>query len=135
MPNAPNSASRRASHIRRDILRRLALGLRDLVRGETQMAQYQIELTEDAKVDLDSYSAYERKIIVSEIRVQLSYQPLVETKNRKPLRENPIASWELRVGRFRVFYEVDDAARIVTVVSVGHKEHNVLLVRGKEVHI
>jgi addiction module RelE/StbE family toxin len=99
------------------------------------MAEYQIEVTEDAKVDLDFYSAYERKSIVSEIRVQLSHQPLLETKNRKPLRENPIASWELRVGKYRVFYEVDDAARIVTVVSVGHKEHNALLVRGRELQI
>ena len=99
------------------------------------MAGYQIDLTEEAKADLDCYTAFERKIITSEIRAQLTHQPLIETKNRKPLRENPIASWELRVGKCRVFYEVEETARIVTIVSVGHKEHNVLWIRGKEVQI
>ncbi len=97
------------------------------------MARYHIEVTEEAQADLRYYRAFERKIITSEIRVQLSDQPLSETKNRKPLRENPIATWELRVGRFRIFYDVDRATQTVAIVSVGHKQHNVLLVRGKEV--
>jgi mRNA interferase RelE/StbE len=59
----------------------------------------------------------------------------VETKNRKPLRDNPIASWELRAGKHRIFYEAEETARKVTIVSVGHKEHNTLLIRGKEVQI
>jgi hypothetical protein len=39
------------------------------------------------------------------------YKALEETRNRKPLRDNPLADWELRVGRFRVFYEVDAEER------------------------
>jgi mRNA-degrading endonuclease RelE of RelBE toxin-antitoxin system len=90
------------------------------------MASYQIEVTEEAKVDLSHYTAFERKLIVSQIREQLTDQPLVETKNRKSLRDNPIASWELRIGKYRVFYEVNDPAKRVSVVSIGHKEHNSL---------
>jgi mRNA-degrading endonuclease RelE of RelBE toxin-antitoxin system len=97
------------------------------------MARYRIEVTEEAQTDLRYYTAFERKIITSEIRAQLSEQPLEETKNRKPLRENPIATWELRIGRFRAFYDVDEDTQTASIVSVGHKEHNVLLVRGKEV--
>lgn len=78
---------------------------------------------------------FERKIIVSDIRDQLIDQPDLETKNRKLLRENPIATWELRVGKYRVFYEVDRTAQVVSIVSIGHKEHNVLLIRGKEVNL
>ena len=99
------------------------------------MTKYQIEVTEEARTDLNYYSVFERKIITSGIRVQLEHEPLLETKNRKLLRDNPISSWELRVGKYRVFYEVNKAAQNVTVVAVGHKEHNVLLVRGKEVQI
>ena len=69
------------------------------------MATYRIEVTEEAKTDLSHYTAFERKLIVSGIREQLADQPLIETKNRKPLRDNPIASWELRIGKYRVFYE------------------------------
>ena len=99
------------------------------------MAAYRIEVTEEAKSDLNHYTAFERKLIVSQIREQLSEQPNVETKNRKQLRDNPISSWELRVGRFRVFYEVDVVGKIVVIVSVGHKDHNILVIRGKEVRL
>lgn len=99
------------------------------------MTKYQIEVTAEARTDLNYYTAFERKIITSEIRIQLTYQPLIETKNRKLLRDNPISSWELRVGKYRVFYEVNETAQKVTIMAVGHKEHNVILVRGKEVQI
>ncbi len=94
-----------------------------------------IEVTDEAKVDLSHYTAFERKVIVSGIRQQLTHQPQVETKNRKRLRDNPVASWALRVGKYRIFYEVIEPTRLVSVVSVGHKEHNVLLIRGKEVQL
>jgi len=99
------------------------------------VAEYRLEVTEEAKIDLAHYTAFERKIITTEIRAQLTYQPLAETKNRKPLRDNPIASWELHTGGYRIFYEVDEPDRRVTIISVGHKEHNVLYVRGKEVRL
>lgn len=99
------------------------------------MAEYQIEVTEEAKADLYYYSAFERKIITEEIRSQLLHQPLVETRNRKKLRDNPIATWELRSGEYRIFYEVNKASRKVTIVAVGHKEHNILFIKGIEVKI
>ncbi len=99
------------------------------------VATYFLDITEDAQEDLSYYRAFERKVIVDDIAVQLADQPDVETKRRKVLRDNPIAQWELRIGRFRVFYEIDANAKIVTVVSVGHKEHNELHIRGKVVQL
>ena len=95
------------------------------------MEEYQIEFTEDAKDDLFFYRAHERKRIVSHIRIQLAYQPLEETKNKKKLRDYPSGSWEIRIGKFRVFYEVTEST--VSILAVGHKKHNVLLIRGREV--
>lgn len=97
------------------------------------MGEYQISFTEEAKTDLAFYKAHERKRIVAGIRIQLSYQPLDETKNRKKLRDKQPARWELRTGKFRVFYEVADS--LVSILAVGHKEHNALFIRGKEVMI
>ena len=99
------------------------------------MAGYRIEVTEDAKADLYYYTPFERKTITKEIRVQLTSQPLLETNNRKKLRDNPIASWELRAGNYRIFYEVDRVSRKVIILAIGHKEHNTLLIRGKEVRV
>lgn len=99
------------------------------------MANYRIEVSDEAKSDLAYYTAFERKLVVTQIREQLTYEPSIETRNRKSLRDNPISTWELRIGKYRVFYEIDEASQSVRVVSVGHKEHNMLFVRGKEVLI
>ena len=97
------------------------------------MPIYILDITEDANQDLSYYRTFERKVIVDAIVVQLADQPDVETNNRKRLRDNPIARWELKVGQFRIFYEIDPGEKLVTVVSIGHKEHNVLPIRGKVV--
>lgn len=32
------------------------------------------------------------------------------------------AAWRIRVGNYRVIYEIDDQAPIVTIVNVGHRK-------------
>ena len=97
------------------------------------MAVFRIEFTEEAKADLAWFSAYERKGIVEEVKRHLADRPTVETRNRKQLRENPVARWELRIGKYRVFYEVATETSTVCVGAVGLKMHNVLYIRGEEV--
>ena len=64
------------------------------------------------------------------------HEPLAETRNRKPLRPNLLAPWELRVGELRVFYEVaGDQYDVVRILAVGQKKGNRLLIAGKEVKI
>jgi mRNA-degrading endonuclease RelE of RelBE toxin-antitoxin system len=99
------------------------------------MARFRIDFTEEARIDLTWFSAYERKIIIDEVKRQLSDQPTVGTRNRKILRDNPLARWELRVGKFRVFYEVGEDGSTVTVGAVGFKQHNRLFIRGEEVRL
>lgn len=49
----------------------------------------------------------------------------VETKNRKPMRPNPIAPWELRIGNLRVYYDVaEEPEQVVYIRAVGVKERN-----------
>ncbi len=70
------------------------------------------------------------------IEVQLIHEPLVETKNRKPLRPNPVAPWELRVGMLRIFYEVStEEPGFVNILAVGEKDGNVLRIAGKEIKL
>ena len=71
--------------------------------------------------------------MLAAIRKQLAHDPLVEARNRKPLRPNPLAPWELRVGRLRAFYEVqppdpqlEALADVVYVLAVGKKGRIVL---------
>ena len=97
--------------------------------------KYEIKITEDAKIDLSFFKKHEQKSILRHIQSQLEDEPLTPTKNKKPLRENPIASWELRMDQVRIFYDVKQEVVTVYVISVGKKEHNRLYIRGQEVEL
>jgi mRNA-degrading endonuclease RelE of RelBE toxin-antitoxin system len=97
---------------------------------------YRIRFTESAEQHFAELTARQQAIVLSAVKVQLRYEPSRETRNRKQLRPNPFAPWELRVGFLRVFYEVDARELdLVNVLAIGIKRGNRLIVSGKEIHI
>ena len=92
---------------------------------------YEIEFTPEAYEDLKSFRKFEQQKIIAGIEAQLRYEPTVETRNRFRMRPNEIAEWELRIGKYRVFYNVEEAVEIVSVEVIGFKIGNRLFVRGK----
>jgi len=81
-------------------------------------------------------TARERSTVLGAIDRQLLHEPLKETRHRKPLRPNPIAPWELRIGPLRVFYEVAGAeSSVVRILAVGRKRRNVLMIGDKEIRL
>ena len=103
--------------------------------------KYQVSLTENAKSDIEYFDVRDQRIIVAGIINHLKIDAETETRRKKPLRSNPIATWELRLDKFRVFYiverkhEKEMTIRNVKVVAVGHKEHNEIFIRGRKVLI
>ena len=93
---------------------------------------YEIEFSDDALEDLESLKKNEQNEVLDDIDANLRYEPAVETRNRKRLRPNQTAEWELRIGRFRVFYDVYEAVKIVYIEAVGFKVGSLLRFRGKE---
>jgi mRNA-degrading endonuclease RelE of RelBE toxin-antitoxin system len=93
---------------------------------------FEIVFTESAFDDLRFLKKAEQNVVVDAIEDQLTKEPLVQTRNRKPLRPNNLSSWEARVGAHRVFYDVDESNQKVTIKAVGWKVHNKLFIRGKE---
>ena len=91
---------------------------------------FKLEFTESAIEDLRYLEKSEQRYILDALKLQLAKEPHVQTRNRKPLRPNELATWELRIGAFRVFYDIE--GRTVQVRAVGWKEHNRLLIRGRE---
>ena len=73
----------------------------------------------------------ERKRILAELESQLGHEPAVETRNRKRLRPNKLAEWELRVARFRVFFDIDQENELIRVEAVGYKRGSHLFIHGK----
>lgn len=79
-------------------------------------------------------------LIREAIEEQLLFEPDVETRNRKPLRQPALfeARWELRFGpanRFRVFYEIDRQRRTVSILAIGVKDRDRLVIGGEEVNL
>ncbi len=92
-------------------------------------------LTHFDAIDLKYHSLIRRAV-----REQLRFEPLKETRNRKPLLRptETGAEWEIRFGpnnRFRVLYNVDEVAREVVILAVGIKHGNRLIVGGEEMNI
>jgi mRNA-degrading endonuclease RelE of RelBE toxin-antitoxin system len=87
--------------------------------------------------------AIERKyysLIRTTIEDELQFEPDVETRNRKPLKQ-PVtfeAEWELRFGpdnRFRVFYDINIESHEVHILAIGVKEGNHLFIGGEGVKL
>src|SRR5260370_27015511 len=93
---------------------------------------FAINMTEGAEADLKWFKAYGRSIILAWLESHLQYQPMLAMRRLNTMRPNPVAGWELRLGDFRVLYDVDEVKRVVTDHVVGEKQGNRLLVRGQE---
>lgn len=92
-----------------------------------------VELTEDAKSQFRSLGAVERAFLRDRMQFRLGDEDAtIEDRNRFRLRrESATAEYELRVQQLRVFYRVE--AKTVTVVMIGRKEANKLIVGSEEV--
>ncbi len=93
---------------------------------------YEIRFLIGAKRDLAALPAYHRSILRDAIADQLQNEPAVPTRHRKALDINPFAAWELRVGDWRILYDVSEETTTVIIVAVGRKVHDKLVIRGKE---
>jgi hypothetical protein len=52
------------------------------------------------------------------------------------MRPNPVAPWELRVGKFRVFYDILIKPQpIVEILAVGVKDRDQLRIGGRLVKL
>jgi mRNA-degrading endonuclease RelE of RelBE toxin-antitoxin system len=93
---------------------------------------FDIQFSEDAERHLKAFTARDRRLIVEKIEEQLTHQPNTPTRNRKQLRANPLATWELRIQAYRVLYNVDEKVVTVLVVAIAVKEGNKFIIEGEE---
>lgn len=93
----------------------------------TQRTMYDIDYAAGVAEDLAGLRAFDLARILDEIEQQLTQQPTQETRNKKllpglkPPWDQELPVWELRAGEYRVFYDVDDAERLVTVRAIRRK--------------
>ena len=81
---------------------------------------YGVELAKEAEADLEGLHKADRKLfrrVLSKIE-SLSEKPL----EGKPLVGNHKGEFSLRVGDYRIIYELDNAKHIVYVLTVKHRK-------------
>ncbi len=89
---------------------------------------------------LEAIEAKHDPLIRTEIENQLTFEPAVETRNRKPLKRpvNFEGEWELRFGpenRFRLFYALDMEHHEVDILAIGIKKGNRLFIGVEEIRL
>ena len=84
---------------------------------------FSVKIVPSALEELKEIRVFDRRKIARAIEDQLTSQPTAETRNRKLLLpelqpsfpcEPPL--WELRVGDFRVFYDVEEDTVFVRAI-------------------
>jgi mRNA-degrading endonuclease RelE of RelBE toxin-antitoxin system len=88
---------------------------------------YTIRYDAGAVDDLRGIEAFYQRRILADIKTHLRGMPTVRSKRRKPLLnlaypwEAVPPIWELRVGEYRVFYDVSEVDHLVIVRAVRRK--------------
>lgn len=83
---------------------------------------YSIRYSRDAADFIRSLRAYDRRRVLDEIQLHLTHAPRFESESRIKLMRQPFwSTYRLRVGDFRIFFDLDDEARIVDVSHVLRK--------------
>jgi mRNA interferase RelE/StbE len=104
--------------------------------GQGERLRYQIEWDPETAEHLAWLTARDETIILSSVPLQLAHQPTVRARNRKPMEANAVASWELRIGNLRVYYEVNEEPEpTVTIRAVGLKDRDRVYIAGEEIDL
>lgn len=93
---------------------------------------FTIVFTEGAIADLQELRTFEQRVVLDGAERLLAAAPLLATRNRKPLNPNELSTWEARLGRLRVFYDVDETEAVVVIRAVGRKVGSRLFIGGRE---
>jgi len=97
--------------------------------------RFDIDYSTEAERDIEWFDRGAQVLIREAVERQLRFEPTQANRNRKPHRRTRAipADWELRVGPFRIFYDVDTTDATVGIVDIGYKPRETLYVAGKPV--
>jgi mRNA-degrading endonuclease RelE of RelBE toxin-antitoxin system len=89
--------------------------------------RFNIIVHDPAADDIARRRVFDQRQIIAAIEEQLRHEPTRQTRRKKclvgltPRFVHVLPVWELRVGTYRVFYDVDEAAMAVHVRAVREK--------------
>ncbi len=97
---------------------------------------FEIQFSDDAVEQLRELPSRDRKTVLDALDKHLMHQPAQKTRNRKAMRPNLLATWELRIGKLRVYYDVEtEPEPVVRVQAIGIKLRDRVYINRKEVDL
>ena len=97
---------------------------------------FRIEYAPEAVDHLAALPKRQANMVLDQVERKLKHQPTLPSRNRKLLRANPVAPWELRLGVLRVYFDVSvEPTPVVTVRAVGVKVRDCVRIAGEEVDL
>ncbi|MFP5385742.1 MAG: type II toxin-antitoxin system RelE family toxin [Bacteriovoracia bacterium] len=84
----------------------------------SKQKKWEVLYTKSAKDEISSLDGSKKKIIKRAIEDKLMTDPL---KFGVPLRRNLSGLFKLRVGDFRIIYQINNSEVVVLIVAVGHR--------------
>ncbi len=97
---------------------------------------YRIQYSPDAEGHLRHLTARQRATVLDNVDERLSYEPTIGTRSRRRMRSNPVATWELRIDKIRVYYDTEELpVPMVLIRAIGLKERNRVRIGRKVVRI
>jgi mRNA-degrading endonuclease RelE of RelBE toxin-antitoxin system len=95
--------------------------------------KYRVEYSPDTLDHFQFLTRFQQVTVLDMVEKKLPFLPDRESKNRKPMRPNPIAPWELRIGTLRVYYDImEEPEPVVYIRAIGIKDRNKIRI-GNEV--
>lgn len=94
---------------------------------------HEVRYSDEAVEDLNKLQAFDRAAILDQIEQVLMVNPTLESKARvKLLRQPAPKQYRLRVGDFRVFYDVKE--EVVQIIRILSKEESIRYLEMKNDH-
>jgi mRNA interferase RelE/StbE len=90
---------------------------------------YELRYSLEAVEELKRMRPYDRAAVMDQIDEVLAVNPTLESRARvKRLREPAPTGYRLRVGEFRIFYDVEESH--VSIIRILSKEDAVVYLEG-----
>ena len=89
---------------------------------------FQLIYSNKARAEIKSLRAFDRQRIMTAIETHLRHQPAIASRSRiKKLTQPFWSQYRLRVGGYRVYFDVDETSATVDILHVVHKASDTTL--------
>lgn len=83
------------------------------------MSTFQIQISSRAKKDLRKIAPSAQKRIISAIKLLQENQ---KPRQFKPLGSHEVAQFRLRVGDYRILYDIYSAKKTILILKIGYRK-------------